>query len=345
MCFPVDCLHHGSAPRVLVREIRNQRGYGCLCREEIVVFWSNGFISRHQMRFRMRGHDYIRSLLMKKIMVFRRDAVRVDFELLKELERVIWLRFVLMTCHILKAHSWYRPKCRLNVYPYVPLWEKCVQHYSMIIQAHGSAVILFCAISPIQHTLTIGCEDALPWFVHLSEVTNPHKEAKARENATRFCPIRVNSSPLRWPMSSFTCSPLRLLNIHPKEAFPVGSTEPSLTALKPRCVSRQIENGSTSSVRWKRRSISHASDVSTYSSNVAVCDSEVVELLTIENIGVEILHSPLWGHFQTMLLHWNSSSERHCQLYMTSAVVLLWMLSHHQKRFAVPFPFLACSNN
>jgi hypothetical protein len=30
---------------------------------------------------------------------------------------------------------------------------------------------------------------------------------------------------------------------------------------------------------------------------------------------------------------------------MTSAVVLLSMISHHQKRFAVPFAFLACSNN
>jgi hypothetical protein len=30
---------------------------------------------------------------------------------------------------------------------------------------------------------------------------------------------------------------------------------------------------------------------------------------------------------------------------MTSAVVLLWMKSHHQMRFVVPFAFLACSNN
>jgi hypothetical protein len=54
----------------------------------------------------MRGHEYLRSLRMKKILVFRRDAVRVEVELLKELKRVIWLNFVFMTGHILKTHSW-----------------------------------------------------------------------------------------------------------------------------------------------------------------------------------------------------------------------------------------------
>ncbi len=72
----------------------------------------------------------------------------------------------------------------------------------MIIQAHGSALILFCAISPkqgIQHILTIGCEDTLPWFVHLCEVANHDKEAEESKNTTRFCPIRVNLSTSRRP--------------------------------------------------------------------------------------------------------------------------------------------------